>query len=181
MRFQDFVDIFTFVDFCRTFATEDREASWYHLQQQEKIMASHTSDNWAHNPRWHLRLEGPSQVIVSLTQPTVRHITGHNTFPCAIGLRIIAETLAGGGTQMVSAMLPPHRIAQHANELQKRAQMKAEDSGACPCRATCLHTNRVRPAQTIVPPAHWHLGRDCCLPARQCHSVLHRHPWISRT
>ena len=66
-------------------------------------------------------------------------MAGSSSVDAKIGFRIVADiTLSyqNRDHSLTSARLPPHRIAQEANELQRHTGLKVADSG--PYLAHCL-------------------------------------------
>jgi hypothetical protein len=134
MSFSEFANIFTHIDLCETFACRDDRISWHHSQNKVEIqqdMCGDSSECWFQNPRCRLELTSDSDIVVGVSQPSVKFISGSSNVNAKFGFRIVADiTLSyqNHDHSLISARLPPHRIAQEANELQQHTGLKVADS-----------------------------------------------------
>jgi len=127
MDWHDFVTHFSRLDSTMSFVLGD----WFHCQGSAMVdpaTCGSSKEHWHMSPCFILRLSEPSSVCITVSQPCLKFIDG-DEFYAHIGFRVVAlmrDTRLS--TPMVSAQLPPHRIAAHANQLQQHELIKASQS-----------------------------------------------------
>jgi len=135
MGFEDFRNTFTRVDLCQTFISAESgpKTAWFHAKDHTLVKRTMTdwdlNGNWQHSPHWRLTLNSPSACTLSITQPTLKML-GRNDgwFPIGIGFKVVADVPTRERPTMASFTLPPHRVQDGANALQKTSPMKLVDS-----------------------------------------------------